>query len=108
MFEWRKKWSSCWDEVRYCSTRCRNQRSDKTDDALERNIVSLLQERERAGSICPSEAARAVAEDWRPLMERARMAARRLVAAGVVEVTQKGKVVDASAAKGPIRVRLAR
>ena len=41
-------------------------------------------------------------------MERARMAARRLVAAGVVEITQRGAVVDASAARGPIRIRLRR
>ncbi|WP_296181618.1 DUF2256 domain-containing protein [Pseudomonas sp. UBA1879] len=22
-FAWRKKWARCWDEVRYCSERCR-------------------------------------------------------------------------------------
>jgi len=22
-FEWRKKWAACWNEVRYCSERCR-------------------------------------------------------------------------------------
>ncbi|WP_339467368.1 MULTISPECIES: DUF2256 domain-containing protein [unclassified Pseudomonas] len=22
-FNWRKKWARCWDEVRYCSERCR-------------------------------------------------------------------------------------
>ncbi|MHA7873693.1 MAG: DUF2256 domain-containing protein [Hyphococcus sp.] len=22
-FSWRRKWASCWDEVRYCSARCR-------------------------------------------------------------------------------------
>jgi len=22
-FSWRKKWARCWDEVRYCSERCR-------------------------------------------------------------------------------------
>ncbi|MGB0848818.1 MAG: DUF2256 domain-containing protein [Thiolinea sp.] len=22
-FTWRKKWQNCWDEVRYCSERCR-------------------------------------------------------------------------------------
>ncbi|NBX18779.1 MAG: DUF2256 domain-containing protein [Proteobacteria bacterium] len=22
-FDWRKKWERCWDEVRYCSERCR-------------------------------------------------------------------------------------
>ena len=37
-------------------------------------------------------------------MEPARRAAARLVAAGDVVVTQGGKVVDPSTAKGPIRV----
>ncbi|NNF16414.1 MAG: DUF2256 domain-containing protein [Gammaproteobacteria bacterium] len=23
-FSWRKKWSRCWHEVRYCSKRCRS------------------------------------------------------------------------------------
>ncbi|MCP4802968.1 MAG: DUF2256 domain-containing protein [Bacteroidetes bacterium] len=22
-FAWRKKWKNCWDEVKYCSERCR-------------------------------------------------------------------------------------
>ncbi|MCR9278759.1 MAG: DUF2256 domain-containing protein [Pseudomonadaceae bacterium] len=25
-FSWRRKWSNCWDEVRYCSERCRRHR----------------------------------------------------------------------------------
>jgi hypothetical protein len=44
-------------------------------------------------------------DDWRSLMEPARAAARRLVAAGEVEITQGGRVVDPSTADGPIRVR---
>ncbi|MCX5963801.1 MAG: DUF2256 domain-containing protein [Cyanobacteria bacterium] len=27
-FTWRKKWEKCWDEVKYCSDRCRNGRSE--------------------------------------------------------------------------------
>ncbi|MDR7898066.1 DUF2256 domain-containing protein [Thermosynechococcus sp. JY1334] len=26
-FQWRKKWANCWEEVRYCSERCRRRRS---------------------------------------------------------------------------------
>ena len=26
-FAWRKKWSAIWDEVRYCSDRCRGTRA---------------------------------------------------------------------------------
>ncbi|NJK59354.1 MAG: DUF2256 domain-containing protein [Oscillatoriales cyanobacterium SM2_1_8] len=25
-FTWRKKWADCWEEVKYCSDRCRRQR----------------------------------------------------------------------------------
>ena len=107
-FEWRKKWRGCWDEVRYCSQRCSRARCGDVDAALERSIVELLKARAQGATICPSEAARDVRADWRPLMERARMAARRLAAAGVVEVTQRGRPVDPSAARGAIRIRLKR
>ncbi|MGK7889078.1 MAG: DUF2256 domain-containing protein [Leptolyngbyaceae cyanobacterium] len=30
-FTWRKKWESCWDEVKYCSDRCRRRRSTASD-----------------------------------------------------------------------------
>jgi len=26
-FSWRKKWADCWDNVKYCSERCRRRRS---------------------------------------------------------------------------------
>ncbi|HRD53175.1 MAG TPA: DUF2256 domain-containing protein [Flavobacteriales bacterium] len=26
-FQWRKKWEKSWDEVKYCSDRCRQQKS---------------------------------------------------------------------------------
>jgi hypothetical protein len=107
-FAWRKKWAGCWEQVRYCGERCRRSRPDGVDAALERKIVELLEQRAAGATICPSEAARAVAENWRPLMERARMAARRLVDAGAVEITQRGRVVDPSSARGPIRVRFRR
>lgn len=93
-------------DARYCSAACRRHRLDATDLALESAIDSLLDSRARTSSTCPSEAARAVAPDaWRPLMEPARRAARRMVARGEAEITQGGTVVDPSTAKGPIRIR---
>jgi hypothetical protein len=104
--EWRRKWARSWDDVKYCSDACRRHKVTDTDRALETSIRSLLDSRKGGATICPSEAAREVGgEDWRDLMEPARRAGRRLVAAGEVEVTQGGKVVDPSTAKGPIRVR---
>ena len=76
-------------------------------DRLERALRDLLERRGPDASVCPSEAARAVAEDWRPLMPAAREAAARLVDAGEAVVTQGGDVVDVRTAKGPVRVRRA-
>lgn len=85
---------------------------DPTDRALEESIRQLLSHRAGGATICPSEAAKAVGgpdeSRWRPLMEPARRAARRLVAAGEIEITQRGNVVDPSTAKGPIRLRTRR
>jgi hypothetical protein len=79
------------------------------DAALEDALRSLLATRQ--GSVCPSEAARAVAgedeEAWRPLMPAAREAAARLADGGEAEVTQRGEVVDVRTARGPVRVRRA-
>lgn len=107
-FAWRAKWSKSWDGVRFCSARCRRERLTETDSELEAAILSLLSER-GGKTICPSEAALHVdADGWRPLMEPARQAARRLVARGEVEILQRGRRVDPSTAKGPIRVALVR
>lgn len=108
--EWRAKWSRDWHSVRYCSDACRARGVHPVDRELEDGIRSLLDRRAATASICPSEAARLVGGDdgWRELMEPARRAARRLVASGEVEITQSGRVVDPSSAKGPIRIRRAR
>ena len=104
--EWRKKWERDWGEVRYCSVACRRTKRSTTDEELEAAILELLDRRERGATICPSEAARVVdPDDWRELMESARRAARRLVTQDLVEITQKGRRVDPSMFKGPIRIR---
>jgi Protein of unknown function (DUF3253)/Uncharacterized protein conserved in bacteria (DUF2256) len=104
--EWRAKWARDWSEVKYCSDACRRGGLTDTDRRLEEAIEALLDVRAGGATICPSEAARRVGgDDWRPLMEPARSAARRLVASGHIEITQGGRVVDPSTAKGPIRLR---
>lgn len=123
-FSWRKKWERDWENVRYCSKACRGG-PGRVGEALERAILELLDTRRRDASICPSEAARAVAAEersrqpggaekpapddgWRDLMEDVRRAARRLAHAGDVEITQRGRVVDPGDFRGPIRIRRAR
>ncbi|MEU3888518.1 DUF3253 domain-containing protein [Streptomyces sp. NPDC029041] len=76
---------------------------------LEQVIMDLLERRAPTSSICPSDAAREAYEGddegWRALMEPARRAAWRLVAAGKAEVTRAGRPVAESEARGPIRIR---
>jgi hypothetical protein len=73
---------------------------------LRAAILELLERREPGKTICPSDAARAVAAaDFRELMDTARAAAAELVADGEIEVTQGGVVVDIAQARGPIRLR---
>ncbi|GAA0234194.1 DUF3253 domain-containing protein [Cryptosporangium japonicum] len=77
-----------------------------SDGRLESSILDLLARRATGATICPSEVARQLGgENWRPLMEPVRAAARRLVAAGRVEITQGGEVVDPETVRGPIRIR---
>ncbi len=103
---WRKKWERSWDEVKYCSDACRRGKLSESDHALEAAILTLLSSRAVSATICPSEAARVVdPHRWELLMEPARKAARRLVTAGKIVITQQGHVVDPSTAKGPIRLR---
>jgi Protein of unknown function (DUF3253) len=84
---------------------------DETQPTLDlrRAIVDLLSQRAAGATICPSEAARAVApDDWRPLMEPAREAAAELADEGRVEVLQGGREVEPRRARGPVRLRLVR
>ena len=96
--------------MKFCSDGCRTHKPGAQDSLLEETILRLLRERGAGKTICPSEAARAVAgegrEVWEPLMELTRQAARRLVAKGALAITQGGHVVDGSTAKGAIRLRL--
>ncbi len=73
------------------------------DDRIAAVLMDLAARRGRGSSFCPSEAARALAADWRPLMDDVRR-----VAAGLPLVaTQRGRAVDPVAASGPIRLSLA-
>jgi Protein of unknown function (DUF3253) len=84
----------------------RHNQLTNTDRALESAIIELLSRRAAGKTICPSEAARMVDPiAWEELMDRSRAAAMRLVAEGVIVITQQGSVVDPSRARGAIRLR---
>lgn len=62
-------------------------------------ILQLLAQRDTGKTICPSEAARALAsergapDDWRAEMEHVHAAARELATQGAVSLTQSGDAV---------------
>ena len=94
-----------WDDVRYCSEACRRRKLTSVDVRLEELLRALLERAGRTG-VDPDAAARCVdPQAAAELREPARRAARRLVAAGVAEMVQGGRVVDPSTARGPVLLR---
>lgn len=76
-------------------------------DRIARTVLRLAGARGPAASFCPSEVARALDDDWRPLMPAVRAVAAELADAGRIVVTRRGRRVDPRAVRGPIRLRLA-
>lgn len=72
------------------------------------DVLALAQRRGPEKTFCPSEVARALAADWRPLMPAVRAVANALVERGELVCTQGGIVVDPRQARGPLRYRLPR
>ena len=70
-----------------------------SDTDITQTLLTLAAER-APSTFCPSEAARRLADDWRPLMPDIR----RVAATLPLVATQKGKPVDPVRAKGPIRL----
>ncbi|MEM1373954.1 MAG: DUF3253 domain-containing protein [Pseudomonadota bacterium] len=63
-------------------------------------VMQALAETRAPRSFCPSDVARRVSDDWRPLMPRVRALSKK---AGL-RATQRGEPVDAETARGPIRL----
>lgn len=72
---------------------------------IEAEILTQTAARGPDKSICPSEVARALDDDWRPHLTAVRKEAARLAAAGQIEILRKGKPVTADAVRGVIRLR---
>jgi hypothetical protein len=85
--------------------------SDDSVSAAETAILTLVMQRGPDKSICPTDAARALAgnppdDSWRRSLAPIRQAAKRLAAAGRIEILHKGKPV--TELHGVVRLRLPR
>ena len=76
--------------------------------AVAAAILHLVDARGPDKSICPSEAARALGEDWRSLLGDVRQAAVSLARAGRIDILRKGRSVDPDSVHGVVRLRLRR
>ncbi|MCP4938007.1 MAG: DUF2256 domain-containing protein, partial [Phycisphaeraceae bacterium] len=75
-FAWRRKWARDWEQVRYCSDRCRRSGTGPADRRIEERIIEGLDARSRRSTACPSEIARAIdPAAWRDHLEAVRCAA---------------------------------
>ncbi len=81
-------------------------------DEVERTILRMVRERGPDKTICPSDAARALAGDkpdeWGPLMQPLRRVAVRLAKEGRLVIYRKGKQADPDDFKGIYRLGLPR
>ena len=107
-FTWRKRWARTWHEVVYCSERCRGGRGARAAQGaeLEARILALLKLRARGKTICPSEILPDEDKQDAQRMEEVRAAARRLAHRAIIDIVQRGVIVDPDGARGPIRLRL--
>ncbi|MEM6387668.1 MAG: DUF3253 domain-containing protein [Pseudomonadota bacterium] len=71
-----------------------------SDDEIAFALLRLAEER-APKTFCPSEVARRLAADWRPLMPDIR----RVAADLPLIATQRGQLTDALKARGPIRLQ---
>lgn len=72
------------------------------DGEIAAALMALAHERGRDKTFCPSEAARRLSDDWRPLMPEIRRVAGTLP----LVATRAGREIPATEPGGPIRLTL--
>jgi hypothetical protein len=73
---------------------------------VEVEILRQARDRGPEKSLCPSEVAQALAENWRPLLTPVREAAVGLARRGLIDILRKGRPIDPAETRGVIRLRI--
>tara|TARA_B100000459_G_scaffold67036_1_gene36981 strand:- start:3 stop:383 length:381 start_codon:yes stop_codon:yes gene_type:complete len=105
-FTWRKSFAKNWEDVKYCSNACRNRKLSKIDQQIENSILELLEAETYSNPLSTDQIADFL--DFgndKNLLESIKRAARRLEMKSFVIITQDGKRVDSSIAKGHLQIR---
>jgi hypothetical protein len=74
-----------------------------SDDEIRNALLALALQRGPERSLCPSEIARSLSSDWRPLMAEIRRVGAGLVHEGKLRCTQRGVTAHPLTTKGAIR-----
>lgn len=77
-------------------------------ERIRETLMQLAKERRDGCTYCPSEAARRLSRDWRPLMPLVREVAADLVEEGKLVCAQRGEPAHPLTTKGAIRLAEAR
>ena len=105
-FTWRKSFAKNWEDVKYCSKACRKRKLSKIDQQIENTILELLETQTYPTPLSTGQIANLLDfGDDKNLLESIKRAARRLEAKSFVIITQDGKRVDSSKAKGHLQIR---
>ena len=105
-FTWRKSFAKNWEDVKYCSKACRKRKLSKIDQQIENSILELLETQTYPTPLSTGQIANLLDfGDDKNLLESIKRAARRLEAKSFVIITQDGKRVDSSKAKGHLQIR---
>jgi hypothetical protein len=75
-----------------------------TAETIRVKLLDLAARRSEGATFCPSEAARGLSKDWRPLMPRVREVAAVLVDDGRLVCTQRGLPAHPLTTRGAIRL----
>ena len=105
-FTWRKSFAKNWEDVKYCSNACRKRKLSKIDQQIENSILELLEAETYSNPLSTDQIADFL--DFgndKNLLESIKRAARRLEMKSFVIITQDGKRVDSSTAKGHFQIR---
>jgi Protein of unknown function (DUF3253) len=76
------------------------------DGEIAAAILRLAEASGPDASICPSEAAKDLSAEWRPLLGPVRRVAARLAQDGRIDILRKGRAIAPAEMKGVIRLRI--
>lgn len=79
---------------------------EPTDKEIRDEILRQLMSMNSGSSICPSDVARSLRQQWRQWMPMIREVASEMARDNEIAVTQQGQSVDIESATGPVRLAL--